>query len=104
MKNQRPRDRNSSRALSRQQGSERGEYPLGGQRQDAVKAMPDDGRIRVTQYRSATSDASCPQCGQPSLKTLAFHDGCATYCLQCGYRGLENKEDSSDSSNPMESM
>src|SRR5699024_2638117 len=30
----------------------------------------------------------CTQCENPSLEELLFAVGCATYCLQCGYREL----------------
>lgn len=35
------------------------------------------------------ADKACPQCNQPALEALELPDGRATYCLHCGYRGLE---------------
>lgn len=50
------------------------------------RSVADDGRAaRDLQL----IDGPCPECGHAIMQALEFPDGRATYCAECGYRGLE---------------
>ncbi|MDN5938720.1 MAG: hypothetical protein L0H83_08655 [Salinisphaera sp.] len=41
-------------------------------------------------YPMLVTDASCPECGQPSVEAAMLPDGRVTYCPRCGYRGVDH--------------